>query len=589
MEADGRWYIGAALCFASNVLSPLGYVLQKRATRVVEGSDSGRAAPPPLSSQWLLGCGLVVLAVLLSLLSSAFTAQSILAPLSSSSLIVNMAASAALLGERVTRVDVLSSLLIIAGSTLSVVFGDHSERVFTNAWLESSFQSLATLLYAGLSSAFCLAVYAVLRYQSALTQRSTQSPHGGESRRLSGRRGLLQALLYCVLAGALGAQSDLFGKMAVELVATTAQGDQQLTSPYPYLYTAATVAFALAQIHFLSHALVLFDALYCLPLYECVEILTSTVGGALVFGELTSLTGLQLLAFVLGIASLLLGVAIMALRDVNAVRDASGGGGSSQPAPRGSVHNAATMLATLQARRWKVTRAREDEAEGRARTQRAKSQSEVELLQSKSRSRSHLERVSVAKLSPDDQGPLRLSPEVERSLLRLSRLSPHSPLLSPSSSAAAARRKASGRSLSLPASVFASLLSEAEAARHRRGEAFGSMAVLASQPPPAHRWAVASDSTAGSFSLGSSPAGHRRRATVSRALDEGLAPLREESGERALSVLAEEAEEGANSSAALAAAPQRPPTQSLAQSPTPLRVIRISRVRRTEPKPPLVD
>ena len=571
---EWAWGTGAALCFASTVLSPLGYVLQKRATAPPTTAAASDASPAH-STEWLLGCALVLLAVLLSLASSAFTAQSILAPLSSFSLIVNMAASALLLGERVTRVDVLSCLLIVAGSVLSVVFGDHTDPAFTNSGLQSTFLTLDALLYAGLSTTFCLGVYAALRYQSSAARAQP------ERRQLRGRQAMLQALLYCVLAGALGAQSDLFGKMVVELIRTSAQGEQQLTEVGPYIYLTATAAFALAQIHFLSQALILFDALYCLPLYECVEILTSTVGGAVVFGELATFTSLQLGAFALGLASLLLGVAIMALRDANTVSDASSISSGPSQAPRGSVHSAATMLAQLVARRWKVTRAKEeDDEEQEARRARSKSMSEVELSEGLSRAqreRRSLGRLGARAVDLQAKGQLRLPQQVELSVMKLSQHRPTSPSLLHATPISHSRRKQlSARSHSLPSSAFTSVDNDPIMAGSLRSAA-------SSASPPSGRWAEVSESSA-SVSLVSPPSHHRHRVTVSRsALEEaGETSALFEERERPLSVLREEPNDSGSVSL------RQPPVrslvhQSVSQSAPPvLRVIRISRVRRSE-------
>ena len=592
------WYVGVALCCASNVLSPLGYVLQKRAGRrrsaasVEEEEQAGETASeqPRLrspSSQWLLGCCLVLVSIVLGFLSSAFTAQSILAPLSSFSLIVNMAASALLLGERVTRLNLLSALLIVVGSVLSVVFGDHSDSAYTNSGLISSFHTVGAILYACLSATLCLVIYAALRVPPLLSQPATATT--GTRKLHSAKRDMLHALLYCVLAGAAGAQSDLLGKMVVELISSSIQGDQQLLSPYPYLYIVAMIAFTAFQVHFLSHGLVLSDALYCLPLYECVAILTSTVGAAILFGELDDSSTKQRLAFAAGLLSLLAGVAVTTIRDSSVYAAGSDSGDSSQRSARQSVLNTATMLAQLNVRRWKVTRVRDEEDEveaGRvARTMRSKSHTAFELQHSISRVQREKLMVGAAgarAISLQSTGQLHLSPEVELSVMRLSRASPASPVAhrdSPHSG----RVSALSRSNSMPSYFFTSVAAEAvdQSSSYSPATAAGSLAVS----PPSYnrssdRWAHAATSSSSTASLQSPST--RRSAAVYR---DDVEPLHFEAGrERQLSVLEEELGDEGKSTPLLPPPPLHPapsttPVHSEAPTTRPLlRVIRVSRV-----------
>ena len=585
------WYVGVTLCITSNVLSPVGYILQKRSTQpstqLAETTVTAPSNKTSLSSQWLLGCLLVLVSIVLSFLSSAFTAQSILAPLSSMALIVNMVACALLLGEKVSRLNLLSALLIVVGSVLSVVFGDHTDAVYTNDGLIDSFRTVGAILYICLSFTLCLAIYAALRF---LPLSATIAPPAGSKQPHSTKRAMLHALLYCVLAGASGAQSDLFGKMVVELVSSTIQGEQQLLSPYPYLYLVAMLVLTGLQVNFLSHGLVLSDALYCLPLYECVEILTSTVGAALLFGELDDSTVVQRLAFVVGLLSLLAGVAVMTLRSANAVNDGTGDTVNSARSARQSIHNTATMLAQFNVRRWQVTRVRDEDEEGEtgeaaraARTVRSKSQPELELLQLISRAQREKQRVdsmAARALSLQSTGQLRLSQEVELSVMRLStQLSPTVHRDSPGSRHSV---RTLSRSNSLPTYLFTSVVATTAAADimdstvdHSAPSLYDTSdrrAAHVANSPPTHSISLRSPSS-------------RSRAAVSVSRDdniERLLPPTESGREWQLSVLQEEGsdtaqlsvlqEEGSDTAQPTVVSTQSPSTQPL------LRVIRVSRV-----------
>ena len=57
-----------------------------------------------------------------------FVSQSIIAPIKSSALVVNLAVAHFYLGETLTNMDIGGSVAIVFGSLLSVFFGDRSSR-----------------------------------------------------------------------------------------------------------------------------------------------------------------------------------------------------------------------------------------------------------------------------------------------------------------------------------------------------------------------------------------------------------------------------------------------------------------------------
>ena len=70
-----------------------------------------------------------------------FVSQSIIAPIKSSALVVNLAVAHFYLGETLTNMDIGGSVAIVFGSLLSVFFGDRSSReinVNFKLWIHSS-------------------------------------------------------------------------------------------------------------------------------------------------------------------------------------------------------------------------------------------------------------------------------------------------------------------------------------------------------------------------------------------------------------------------------------------------------------------
>jgi drug/metabolite transporter (DMT)-like permease len=80
---------------------------------------------------WIAGIVLVALASLADLVALAYAPQSIVAPLGSITLVANVFFSPYLLGEKISRLEIKSTTIIITGSVISVWFASHEEVKYT--------------------------------------------------------------------------------------------------------------------------------------------------------------------------------------------------------------------------------------------------------------------------------------------------------------------------------------------------------------------------------------------------------------------------------------------------------------------------
>ena len=250
------------------------------------------------------------------------------------------------LKETLSRRDLTGTVLIIAGSVLTVSFGDHSDPVYNLDDFKRFFGLHSSIAYTFVIAAVSAVMYGVILYlrpikqqMVVLTKSYAHLADEVREERMAADTALtsLQAryrpwekvhpFCYCALSGLLGAQSVLFGKMVSELISTTFQGDNQLLSVFPYIFLVCMLAFVFSQLHFLALALTHFDALYCVPIFQCFFILTSTIGGAAFFEEFASFTTLQAIMFPIGIATTLSGVFLLAQRDSSSVSDSGEGPG----------------------------------------------------------------------------------------------------------------------------------------------------------------------------------------------------------------------------------------------------------------------
>jgi hypothetical protein len=118
----------------------------------------------------------------------------------------------------------------------------------------------------------------------------------------------------CALAGVLGAQNVLFGKIVAELILESFVGDTQFVYVMTYVYMGCLLASIGSQLHFLARALEHCDAMYVVPVFQCFWVTTSTIGGAMFFQEFSGFSGQQKVLFPLGIVITLCGVLILSRR-----------------------------------------------------------------------------------------------------------------------------------------------------------------------------------------------------------------------------------------------------------------------------------
>lgn len=80
---------------------------------------------------WITGVGLLVLGAIGDFVALGFAAQSIVAPLGSLTLVVNMFIARWMHGEKVTPLGIVATICIVAGSFIAIAFADHSDFTYT--------------------------------------------------------------------------------------------------------------------------------------------------------------------------------------------------------------------------------------------------------------------------------------------------------------------------------------------------------------------------------------------------------------------------------------------------------------------------
>lgn len=336
MEQKPLWLLGAFLSLCGSVCTNFGVNIQKFSQNREQGIDEDKRRPYYKQPYYWMGFFLVALGSFGDFSALGFAAQSVVAPIGSLTLVANILFGHYFLKERLGRSDLIGTMLICVGAALSVSFGSHEETEFDSKALRALYGQLAFQIYAVFVGVLLITLYAIIRFVEPMKQKLLSLFEDLETALKERRKDKVMDIqdeikltearyakfekfhpfFYCFLSGVCGGQSLLFAKSVVELLFETVRGENQFAHPWVYIFLFCMFFFIVLQLHFLAVALKYFDALYCVPVFQCFFIIGGTVGGALYFREFETFGVLQAAMFPIGVLVTLTGVYILSKREM---------------------------------------------------------------------------------------------------------------------------------------------------------------------------------------------------------------------------------------------------------------------------------
>ena len=330
----GEWLLGAIVAAIGSIASNLGVNCQKYSFMQNAKLPKQQQKKHIRQKGWLLGMLLVVVGSIGDFAALSLAAQSIVAPIGSVTLVANVFFAHYWLKESLSYIEVVGTTLIVGGSVCAVAFGDHSETAYDIHAILRFFYGTTFIVYAAGSVALGVALYrfqlpitpikqkivdATKRYENAYEANDRDAMeyedfYIASLQKTYRRWEKVHPFSLCALSGILGGQSVMFGKMVSEMLNVTFAGDNQLFSPFFYLFVGCMLGCVVGQLQFLAISLSFFDALYVVPVFQCFFISFSTLGGACFFAEFNNFQPLQAVFFPLGLSATLGGVIVLTRR-----------------------------------------------------------------------------------------------------------------------------------------------------------------------------------------------------------------------------------------------------------------------------------
>jgi len=256
---------------------------------------------------WWVGFVLFFIGNVMNFISFGFAAQSLLAGLGSVQFISNVVCSVLFMNQRFTTRIFCSTLLIITGNLLIVVFASHDSQKLSVNELWDNFHYSAYRIY---MTILLFSVVVLYIFYKEAKKRMRASLLAGERPSV-----LLSRLLpcaYAAISGIIGTQSVLLAKSCSELVRTTIAGENQFIYPFTYVVLVAWVASMVFWLYRMNAALRKFDGVFIIPVLQVVWTLFSIVGGGIYFREFDNFDSVTIGLFTLGVLVVIFGVYLLA-------------------------------------------------------------------------------------------------------------------------------------------------------------------------------------------------------------------------------------------------------------------------------------
>ena len=164
------WMIGVGLGVCGSVSSNLGVNIQKHSFMKNEKLDLEERRPYYRIPQWWLGLAFVILGAVGDFSALGFAAQSIVAPIGATTLVVNLFFAHFWLAEDLPKKDLAATLFIVMGAAICAIMGDHTDTKYSLEQLLQFYSQPAFIVYGvGVAvlmiSLFCLTKYIEPRYK----------------------------------------------------------------------------------------------------------------------------------------------------------------------------------------------------------------------------------------------------------------------------------------------------------------------------------------------------------------------------------------------------------------------------------------
>jgi len=312
---------------------------------------------------WGIGTTTFVISSIMTFVAFGFAAQSLLASLESVQFVSNIAFAKLVHKEEITYTMIVSTLLIVGGNALVVIFSGHNSLLLNGVEIFDLYAKNASFhVYLAIAGSLCVfSEYTWKHYhKSRIHHKVKLWAHS-----------FVEPLCFCVASAIVGAFAVVNAKNMSMLLASTASTDRsEFKHEQLYIIFFCWIFIVGFWVGRIDQGLDLFPPLFVIPVIQVCFVFFSILCGGIFFKEFHSFSGKQYAGFASGVALILFGVYGLA---PDAELDFSGGSESDivtvteveeTTAPKRANKRLSFSVATLPAKRGSAL----DPASGRSQT-----------------------------------------------------------------------------------------------------------------------------------------------------------------------------------------------------------------------------
>lgn len=234
-----------------------------------------------------------------------FAAQSLLAALGSIQFVTNIFFAAAINKEPITTRAIVATCIIIIGNVFIVIFGSKSTENYNLDELKSLALEplfLGYMLFILIFVSILQAIFWYFEYKIKEFPSEDQAPEYMVK---------YQPFAYATVSAIIGTNTIIFGKICAGLLNSAFQGEDVFASVWTYGIILAFVVTMIFWLYRMNNALRMYDAMFIIPVLQCVWLLFGVLGGEIFFQEYKDMTTPEASLFTVGVVILLFGISIL--------------------------------------------------------------------------------------------------------------------------------------------------------------------------------------------------------------------------------------------------------------------------------------
>jgi len=265
------------------------------------------------SKTWVIGTFIFVTGALLNFASYGFAPQSTLASLESIQFVTNLFLGKLLLKKPISRLMYLGTLLIVAGTVVTVTFSSkkgaaiESIRDLIELW--NNYWWIGYLIFLlSIAVLLKLADWVVSKRKNYKSEHTDNDSVSAEFSTDENSEENIEAIIYAVFSALWGTLSVVFAKLLALLLELQAKDMNIFSHWFTYICIICWLVLMIYWLYRLNSALGQYNPLLIVPLLQANFIIFATISGGIYFQEFRYMNNTKWIGFITGIVLMFAGI-----------------------------------------------------------------------------------------------------------------------------------------------------------------------------------------------------------------------------------------------------------------------------------------